>query len=161
MECAHPHHIWYSSFLSVGHKDHANMITFWGVAPQNSYTTNFETNIFKFMWFLGPSDQIRVIPHPISIQIMILKRFVSKCTRMTNCQLAKGSRHERKVQFFETLFKRALTPTPPFVWTLCGEFFWRNFNKCAFIDKISCKSMVKMSNLDQNLDNLTLYLGHF
>ena len=27
----------------------------------------------------------------------------------------KGSRHERKVQFFLTLFKRPLTPPPPFV----------------------------------------------
>ena len=47
------------------------------------------------------------------------------------CLAAKGSRHERKLQFFLTFFKRPLPPPPPFVWTLCGEFFWRNFNKSA------------------------------
>ena len=31
----------------------------------------------------------------------------------------------------------------------------------TIIDKITRKSMVKMSNLDYNLDNLTLYLAHF
>ena len=44
--------------------------------------------------------------------------------------LGKGSLAVKKVQFFWTLFKKPLTP-PPFVWTLCGEFFWRNFNKSA------------------------------
>ena len=74
---------------------------------------------------------------------------------------SKGSHPLRKVQFFLTLFKRPLTPPPPpFVWTLCGEFFWRNFNKSAetpvatIIYKITLTSMVKMLNL-------TLYLGHF
>ena len=39
----------------------------------------------------------------------------------------KGSRHERKVQFFLTLFKRPLPPPPLFVWTSCGEFFKKRF----------------------------------
>ena len=33
-------------------------------APQKPYTANFETNIFKFWWFLGPSDQIELYNIP-------------------------------------------------------------------------------------------------
>ena len=67
-----------------------------------------------------------------------IRRLASSTARVTSVmatkhqwQSNKGSHPERKVQFFLTLFKRPLTPPPPFVWTSCGEFFWRNFNKSA------------------------------
>ena len=40
--------------------------------------------------------------------------------------VSKGCHPERKVQFFLTLFKRPLTPPPPFIWTFvlfCGGCF--------------------------------------
>ena len=42
----------------------------------------------------------------------------------------KGSRHERNVQFFWTLFKKPLTPPPSF-WTSCCKFFLMDFLKSA------------------------------
>ena len=71
---------------------------------------------------------------PMSATSLVFSsRFFSPSTapstnNMHEQKLGKGSHPERKVQFFLTLFKRPLTP-PPFIWTLCGEFFWRNFNK--------------------------------
>ena len=77
------------------------------------------------------------------IQICNFLQFIST-------MIIKGSRHERKVQFFFNIVQKAFAPPPPpLVWTLCGEF--------TIIDKMTRKSMVKMLNLD----NLTLYLGHF
>ena len=42
--------------------------------PSRSLGTKFETKIFKFRWFLGPSDQKQPIPHPITIQNMRFRR---------------------------------------------------------------------------------------
>ena len=42
----------------------------------------------------------------------------------------KGCPHFKKVQFFWTLFKRPLTPPPPFIWTFvlfCGGYFLNAF----------------------------------
>ena len=37
----------------------------------------------------------------------------------------------QKYSFFNIVQKPFDPPPAPFVWTLCGEFFWRNFNKSA------------------------------
>ena len=37
----------------------------------------------------------------------------------------------KKSAVFFNIVQKAFDPPPPFVWTLCGEFFWRNFNKSA------------------------------
>ena len=38
---------------------------------------------------------------------------------------------QEKCSFFNIVQKAVDPPPPIFVWTLCGEFFWRNFNKSA------------------------------
>ena len=38
---------------------------------------------------------------------------------------------KKSAVFFNIVQKAFDSPTRPFVWTLCGEFFWRNFNKSA------------------------------
>ena len=48
---------------------------------------------------------------------IIIMDIIIKSFAKTAQFLSKGSHPPRKVQFFLTLFKRPLTPPPPFVWT--------------------------------------------
>ena len=120
---------WWQGFKKLCRQsdEWTNNITCWAVFHQGTYKRSVEcyssfherprnflsSNIFFKRDFLFPESS------PIQRNVPTFSPSVTK-----------GSRHERKVQFFLTLFKRPLTP-PPFVWTLCGEFFWRNFSKSA------------------------------
>ena len=42
--------------------------------PRGPRGTNFETKIFKYGWFWGPSEQKRTIPHPLTVQNMRFRR---------------------------------------------------------------------------------------
>ena len=51
----------------------------------------------------------------------------SHCTLYYKIQGCDGT----KCAVFFNIVQKAVAPPPPFIWALCGEFFWRNFNKSA------------------------------
>ena len=57
---------------------------------------------------------------------------------------------QEKCSFFN-IVQKAFDPPPPFRLNIMWWIFWRNLNKvpaATFIDKLTRKSVVKMSNLD-------------
>ena len=48
----------------------------------------------------------------------------------STCYSIREAVMREKCSFFN-IVQKAFDPPPPFVWTLCGEFFWRKFNKSA------------------------------
>ena len=55
--------------------------------------------------------------------------FATRCVHLRLFLHPLGMPSAKKSAVFFNIVQKAFDPPPPFVWTSCGEFFWRNLTK--------------------------------
>ena len=104
--------------------------------------TNYLDSQTKFWHYLATSRKtnIKIYFEGLGFQTYLAKNcyntlFCNKigCGKQINLPIMLGMPSDKKSAVFFNIVQKAFAPRPPppFVWTLCGEFFWRNFNKSA------------------------------